>query len=118
MLAVRKNPSKGVKDSHTPQMMKLQLLFAPTLLTAIVFDLTARPRVPASAIVLGGLLLSTLPFTLRAMRKDPVVGILSPVLLAARACAQVMGVAAGLIYARGKQVVKTAASKPTPDCGN
>jgi len=118
MLAVRKNPSKGVKDSHTPQMMKLQLLFAPTLLTAIVFDLAVRPRVPASAIVLGGLLLSTLPFTLRAMRKDPVVGILSPVLLAARACAQVMGVAAGLIYASGKQVVKTAASKPTPDCGN
>jgi GT2 family glycosyltransferase len=107
MLAVRKNPSKGVKDSHTPQTMKLQLLF----------DLAVRPRVPASTIVLGGFLLSTLPFTLRAIRKDPVVGILSPVLLAARACAQVMGVAAGLIYARGKQVVKTTASKPTPDCG-
>jgi GT2 family glycosyltransferase len=118
MLAVRKNPSKGVKDSHTPQTMKIQLLFAPVLLVAVVFDLAARPRVPTSALVLGGFLLSTLPFTLRAIRKDPVVGILSPVLLAARACAQVMGVAAGLIYARGKQVVKATASKPTPDCGS
>ena len=26
VLAVRKNPSKAVKDSHTPQLMKLQLL--------------------------------------------------------------------------------------------
>jgi glycosyltransferase involved in cell wall biosynthesis len=117
VLAVRKNPSKGVKDSHTPQIMKLQLLFAPALLFAVVFDLTARPRVPASALVLGGFLLSTLPFTLRAIRKDPKVGLLSPVLLAARACAQVLGVAGGLIYARRKPVEATASSKPSPDCG-
>ena len=38
---------------------------------------------------------STLPFAVRAIRKDPMVGLLSPVLLAARACAQVLGVAGG-----------------------
>src|SRR5258707_2277523 len=54
MLAVRKNPGKGVKDSHTPQIMKLQLLFAPALLLAVIFDLAARPRVPLSAFVLAG----------------------------------------------------------------
>ena len=100
VLAVRKNPSKGVKDSHTPQIMKLQLLFAPALLVALLFDLVMRPAVPVSAIVTVSFLLSTLPFALRALRKDPVVGILSPVLLAARACAQMLGVTAGLIYAR------------------
>jgi hypothetical protein len=50
--------------------------------------------------VLLAFLLSTLPFTLRALAKDPIIGLLSPVLLAARACAQGLGVAAGLIYAR------------------
>jgi glycosyltransferase involved in cell wall biosynthesis len=114
VLAVRKNPGKGVKDSHTPQIMKLQLLFAPALLLGVVFDVVARPRVPVSAIVVGGFLLTTLPFTLRAIKKDPIVGILSPVLLAARACAQVLGVAAGLIYARRKPVEKTAISSPSP----
>jgi len=117
VLAVRKNPSKGVKDSHTPQIMKLQLLFAPVLLVAVVFDLVVRQTVPVSAFVLAGFLLSTLPFTLRATRKDPMVGILSPMLLAARACAQVLGVAGGLIYARRKPIEETANSKPTPDCG-
>jgi glycosyltransferase involved in cell wall biosynthesis len=117
VLAVRKNPSKGIRDSHTPQIMKLQLLFAPALLLAVVFDLAARPRVPVLTLVLGGFLLTTLPFTLRAIKKDPMVGLLSPVLLAARACAQVLGVAGGVIYARRKPIEQSASSKPTPDCG-
>ena len=117
VLAVRKNPSKGVKDSHTPQMMKLQLLFAPALLSAIVFDLFVHPKLSASGLVLVGFLLTTLPFTLRAIRKDPAVGILSPVLLAARACAQVLGVAGGLLYARRNPIQAAATTKPTPDCG-
>jgi GT2 family glycosyltransferase len=102
VLAVRKNPSKAVKDSHTPQLMKLQLLFAPALLVAAAFDLVMRLAIPASVLVLAAFFLSTLPFMLRALRKDPVVGLLSPALLAVRACAQMMGVTAGLIYARRK----------------
>jgi glycosyltransferase involved in cell wall biosynthesis len=117
VLAVRKNPSKGVRDSHTPQIMKLQLLLAPALLLAVVLDLAVRPRVPVSALVLAGFLVSTLPFALRAIKKDPMVGLLSPVLLAARACAQVLGVAGGLIYARRKPLEEPVNSKPTPDCG-
>lgn len=104
MLAVRKNPGKGVKDSHTPQIMKLQLLFAPALLLALLFDLALRPQVLASPLVLAAFLLSTLPFALRAVRKDPAIGALSPLLLALRACAQFLGVAAGIVYAVRKPV--------------
>lgn len=111
VIAVRKNPGKAMKDSHTPQLMKVQLLFAPALLLAVVLDSTIRMAVPASVLVLAGFVASTLPFALRAMRKDPAVGLLSPLLLAARACAQVVGVAAGLIYAiRGTAKAPTKAS--------
>jgi hypothetical protein len=79
--------------------MKLQLLFGPALLLALVFDLAMKPPVPASALVLGAFLFSTLPFTYRAIKKDPIIGMISPAVLAARACAQVLGVTAGLIYA-------------------
>ena len=102
VLAVRKNPSKAMKDSHTPQVMKLQLLFAPVLLLAGAFDLVVRPAVPAFVLVLTAFLASTLPFSLGAIRKDPVVGLLSPGLLALRACTQTIGVIAGLIYTRRK----------------
>ena len=100
MLALRKNPNKALKDSHTPQIMKLQLLFGPALLIAICYDLAIRPTVSASLIVSAAFLVSTLPFTWRAIQKDPMVGLFSPFLLAARGCAQLLGVAAGLIYAR------------------
>ena len=99
MLAVRKNPAKGVKDSHTPQIMKLQLLLAPALLMAGFFDVSMRPRFPATLMVLGGFLLSTIPFALRAVRKDFNVALLSPLLLAARAGAQFLGATRGAIYA-------------------
>ena len=99
VLAVSKNRSKALNDSHTPQLMKLQLLLVPALLLAVACDLLLRPRIPVSGVVLAVFLVSTVPFVLRAMRKDFVVGLLSPALLAARACAQVLGVASGLMYA-------------------
>jgi cellulose synthase/poly-beta-1,6-N-acetylglucosamine synthase-like glycosyltransferase len=102
VLAVRKNPEKALKDSHTPQIMKLQLLLGPALLVALPVDLILRPQVSVSLLLTAVFFLSTLPFSVRAMAKDTLVGILSPILLAARSFAQVLGVIGGLIYARGK----------------
>jgi len=100
MLALRKNPKKTLKDSHTPQVMKVQLLFLPALLFAICLDLLIHPAVPATALVCVAFLVTTLPFMWRTIRKDPVVGLLSPFLLAARSCAQVLGVTGGVTSAR------------------
>lgn len=104
MLAVRKNPSKTMKDSHTPQLMKLQLLFSPAMLLAVAHDMLLHSGLPWSALVLGGFLVSTLPFAWRAFRKDPLIGGGSPLLLAARSCAQLLGVTGGVIYAFCKPV--------------
>jgi len=100
VLAVSKTPSKALRDSHTPQIMKLQLLLAPALLIAINHDLLLPTSLPATALVLAAFLVSTLPFSLRAVRKDPFVGVMSPLILAARACSQALGIVAGLLYTR------------------
>ena len=104
VLAVRKNPSKGIRDSHTPQIMKLQLLFAPALVAAAVADLAVRPSVSPTLLVVTGFMASTLPFALRTVKRDAAVGLLSPLLLAGRSVAQFLGVAFGVIYARNRPV--------------
>jgi len=98
ILALRNNPHKALRDSHTPQVMKLQILLAPALLFAVAIDLLFHPRIPVTLLVCIGFLVSTLPFAWRALAKDILIGLLSPALLAARACAQGLGVAAGLIH--------------------
>ena len=111
VLAVRKNPSKAIKDSHTPQLMKLQLLLTPALLFSAFLDVFLRPAVAVSLFVLVAFLLSTLPCAARAVKKDLIAGILSPFLLAFRSCAQLLGVLGGLMYARSKPI-KVPADSP------
>jgi hypothetical protein len=98
VLAVSKNPTKAVKDSHTPQLMKIQVLFVPLVVLAGFCDVFRRSVVPFSAIACLIFVLSTLPFSLRALRKDRLIGILSPFILFARSCAQLSGVVLGASY--------------------
>jgi len=99
VLAVRKNPSKAVKDSHTPQLMKLQLIFGPVAVACFGLDLHLRPVIPMTAIAVGLFLVSTIPFTLRSALRDPAVGVISPMVLAARSFSQLCGVLAGVLKA-------------------
>ncbi len=97
VFAVSKNPAKGVKDSHTPQLMKLQLLFVPLLFAALVADIFARLPISFSYVTAGLFIVTTIPFTQRTIRTDVMVGLLSPILLAARAFAQFFGLATGVV---------------------
>ncbi len=97
VLAVWKNPGKAVKDSHTPELMKLQLLLTPAVLLAFAAERIIRPVPPLVLLALAAFVASTVPFALRAARKDPVVGLVSPVFLAARSVAQAVGVCAGFV---------------------
>jgi cellulose synthase/poly-beta-1,6-N-acetylglucosamine synthase-like glycosyltransferase len=104
VMAVRSNPQKALKDSHTPQLMKLQMLFAPALLVGVAIDVSERWPLTSSSTVIIAFVLSTLPFVARALKKDLPVALASPFILAARSCSQLLGVATGLRYTRGKPV--------------
>lgn len=97
MLAVKKNPNKLVRDSHTPQIMKIQLLLAPVV---VVFMLGA-PFCDYSRVLFIGsaglYLILSLPFIIKTVLKDVVVGLTSPVFLFARSLAQFLGVIRGLV---------------------
>ena len=92
-----RHPGKVWRDSHTPQVLKVQILLAGLgglgLCGALIF-----PRLWPGVVSAGLLfLLTTLPFTWKAWRKDARVGIAAPGLLLVRALALGSGFALGVL---------------------
>ena len=98
VLALKKNPHKVVKDSHTPQIMKLQLILPPLCLGCLALSLFLPQFFWLSLLGFGVFGITSVPFVRKAWPKDKIVAILSPFFLFARACAQGLGVAGGLWY--------------------
>ena len=102
---IRRFPERAVKDSHTPQVMKVQLgLMALLLAATAVIPITAV--LASSFLTLAGLLwlaillaflATTLPFMRKAWRKDKAVSLISPELLATRALALGLGTVWGIL---------------------
>jgi lipopolysaccharide/colanic/teichoic acid biosynthesis glycosyltransferase/glycosyltransferase involved in cell wall biosynthesis len=84
---VRRFPKQGVKDSHTPQVMKIQMgLMALIYLALAALIITPWAGLPLLALT-AVFLLTTLAFVVKAWPKDKGVALASPLLLAVRATA-------------------------------
>lgn len=88
----RKIPNKMLRDTYTPKTLKLQILslfaFVGSIFLALLF--------PGSGVLLPSFLavvfcLLSLSFTMSALKKDILVGILSPLMLVVRAFALGLG---------------------------
>ena len=109
---VRRFPGRAARDSHTPQVMKVQMLLAlgsmAALLTGVTGLLLAPPHWklhPITAFMPALLLIliffaTTIPFLRKAWPKDRPVAIASPLLLFGRAIALVAGYGWGVIFPR------------------
>jgi GT2 family glycosyltransferase len=97
ILAVRKNPNKIIKDSHTPQIMKLQLLFFPLLIISLLATIFYPRLIYLGFLVIAVFIISTIPFLKKVIKKDIAVGLLSPFLLMTRSVFQLFGVLNGTI---------------------
>jgi len=97
ILALKKNPDKIIKDSHTPQIMKLQLLFFPLLLLSLLATIFYPKAIYLAFLVIAAFILSTVPFLKKVIKKDIAVGLLSPFLLMGRSVSQFFGVLNGTI---------------------
>lgn len=96
ILAVKKNPDKIKKDSHTPQVMKIQLLFLPLLLLSVIYSFLFSGAFYLPFFIIFLFILSTLPFFYKTIKKDFIVGLISPFLLIGRSIAQFFGVFNGI----------------------
>jgi lipopolysaccharide/colanic/teichoic acid biosynthesis glycosyltransferase/glycosyltransferase involved in cell wall biosynthesis len=107
---IRRFPGQVVKDSHTPQVMKIQMVLVALLLMTLLlglfnylFDMIRFGSFGWLAFVSAGLVtvaffLTTLPFVIKAWPKDREVAVVSPFLLAIRALGLSSGYFWGIVH--------------------
>ncbi|MGE0706897.1 MAG: glycosyltransferase family 2 protein [Planctomycetota bacterium] len=109
---LRRHPRKALDDAHTPPSLKLQVLLAPLCPAAALAPLCPPAAAPALAFAA-----SALPLTLRALRRDPLLGAAAPALIWVRALALGAGLAAGaLAELRGGVLPSPAPAGEAPVC--
>lgn len=93
---VRRFPGRAIQDSHTPQVMKLQILLVALMIAAgLGMFITSWSGFLLAAAILA-FMISALPFLHKAWGKDRAVALASPFLLFLRAAALGAGYAWGL----------------------
>ena len=94
---LRRHPTKALRDSHTPQMVKAQIgLLAVALLMTL-----ATLLIPIGSVVPIGLwavfCLSMGPLLIKIARRDPAVLLVAPLMITLRALALGLGMCAGVL---------------------
>jgi glycosyltransferase involved in cell wall biosynthesis len=91
------HPDKLVRDSHTPQVLKLQVGLATLGTLLLLGGVFSWWLALAGLVAWAALLLSGLPFLAKLLRRDPAVTLVAPLLLFVRAWALGLGFLAGLL---------------------
>jgi GT2 family glycosyltransferase len=91
-----RHPGKALRDSHTPPVLKVQVALFPFLASTLALACGQLIPWPLFGLTVVIFFLTAAPFSIRAMRKDPAVGLASPFLLFVRAGALAVGLGAGL----------------------
>lgn len=102
VLLYSKHREKVVRDSYTPQILKMEIGLFCLFCAGAVAAIFVPPLVfvPAVALALGAL--STLQFTIFALRRDFAAGIAAPFVIALRSAVFAAGLAAGVINGAAK----------------
>ncbi len=94
-LVYRRHPGKALKDTYTPQILKLEILLAPLVPLGLFFALVRRSA--AWLALASPFMLITLSFIRFAAKRDRAVALVSPWGLWLRSVAFAVGILGGLL---------------------
>jgi GT2 family glycosyltransferase len=100
-LVLRKHPEKILRDSHTPQTLKVEMIFAFLFLVSLPLLLINPEFLFLSGLSLSGFLLVASWFFGKSFAKDPAVAIFSPLILFLRALSLGLGLISGAFAFHG-----------------
>ncbi len=93
----QRHPGKLVSDAHTPPTEKLQVLLTPFLLGSALASLVLPGSIVVFYFFAVWFGLTMFPLTWRVVRRDPMVGLVSPLFIVCRAFALGVGGGIGLV---------------------
>ncbi len=101
MVVYKRYPNKMLKDSYTPQTLKIQILFLFLFLIGLPL-MWLLPYLIFYPLIFSmlGFVLSALPLTLFALKKELSVGILSPFFVSIRSFSLGLGIIWGIVSGR------------------
>lgn len=99
-LVYRRFPARILKDTYTPELVKFQVFCVGVLSLAAAATLWVYPAWRVTAGAAATLLITTVPLTALALRRDPGIALVVPAAVIARAVVYAFGGAAGLLSRR------------------
>jgi lipopolysaccharide/colanic/teichoic acid biosynthesis glycosyltransferase/glycosyltransferase involved in cell wall biosynthesis len=102
-LLLRWHPERAMRDSHTPQVLKLQLALAGLICLSLLVSPFWSPAGWAALAALLAFFASALPFLIEILRKDAPVLSAAPFLLLLRALTLGVGLAVGFVRFYGQE---------------
>ena len=101
-LLLRWHPGRAVTDSHTPQVLKVQIGLAGLLGLLLPLTLFWSFARYAALIVAGIFCCTAVPFLARVLRRDPAIAVIVPLLLVLRSLALGSGLVTGTLSFAGQ----------------
>jgi cellulose synthase/poly-beta-1,6-N-acetylglucosamine synthase-like glycosyltransferase len=100
MVVYRKYPEKALKDTYTPVIIKLQTLTAALSMVVIFFSFAFPKLLTVVVWSFLGIMASSIAFSTKTFKKDPLVGLVSPAVVLGRAIAFALGSLFGVFHRR------------------
>jgi hypothetical protein len=104
VVVLRRYPGKFVTDSHTPPILKIQILLTGTGMGLLLLGCAQPLALWLSLIAWATFFLTTAPFLVTTMVKDQQAALVSPILLLVRSMALGFGFMTGVIGTIGNRL--------------
>ncbi len=98
MIVYRNYPGKALRDTYTPVVIKLQTMMAAFSILSIFFSIAFPELLTVTAGLCLGMMVSSVSFSIKTFKKDPVIGLISPVVVLGRSLSFALGVFFSVFY--------------------
>lgn len=98
MIVYRNYPGKALKDTYTPVVIKFQTMMAASSIPSVLFSIASPVLLKLTGLLFLCIMVSSIPFSVKTFKKDPVIGLISPLVVFGRSLSFALGVFFSVFY--------------------